>query len=739
MAEGKVGKNILITAAAILAVAVLTVCSILWVNKAGQAEKAARESEAASAAYAAALAESSAREAEAYEAADMAERAAAEIAAAEKETVGDSHGGEAALYSEFISGDGEIRRALSTLTRDEPDLVKNYRLKIDLKKMESVELPSGKGLRVRFSGRFDNPSKRDSAVIRINAREGSYEGRIYLADLRFDDDKKVDLSALSDEDLSDGHGGALRSIGLSSLKGEGCVVCDTLFDGKNDGDKVSIVVPLKGLDSSGFQTVYYDLYFEGEDPSFIFTTGCDFAGREETDPALDRINEAFALYRSKAAAGQETAEAEANVLSAIEDMKKELSRFPGTDPLVIRINEGLDRKAALITGENADTGEVTDNGESPEAGDSGAESTAAGDSGGGAKKAEKNESVPVTPAAGYASSGEEKGNGGALAAMILLSLLALVMIILLSVTGFSAIKKERDLETVRRVREDKDRLREEENRGLRKDLVRIENKKEEIRKRIVNAGNAASGPDTAALRSLTDRIESEIERAERLISEALKENGGRDSGGTGETASLREAGLVLKDLCRSGESLNDNIESIRAQLEETSGSVKDINMAATIISDVASETNLLSLNASIEAARAGESGRGFAVVAGEISRLAEQTERSVQEISDTVDKLNADFDKTNRLMQGLDSFAAGQKESLSVTRQKFGEAEEELKSRGENRDESREILNECRSELRALKELSAELQNELMELESAGARDESSALLQEISEELKSL
>ena len=76
---------------------------------------------------------------------------------------------------------------------------------------------------------------------------------------------------------------------------------------------------------------------------------------------------------------------------------------------------------------------------------------------------------------------------------------------------------------------------------------------------------------------------------------------------------------------------------------------KEIGNIITDIEDIASQTNLLSLNASIEAARAGEAGKGFAVVADQIGKLAADSAKSVVNTRDLIDKTLVEIEKGNTI------------------------------------------------------------------------------------------
>lgn len=128
---------------------------------------------------------------------------------------------------------------------------------------------------------------------------------------------------------------------------------------------------------------------------------------------------------------------------------------------------------------------------------------------------------------------------------------------------------------------------------------------------------------------------------------------------------------TMAELSDAVQRTTDAVARISKQIETTNESVDKIGNAATLIADIASQTSLLSLNASIESARAGEAGKGFAVVASEIQKLSAQSDSTASKIQEIITTLQDESRESLEVMRSTEVLVKEQLEKLTATKERF--------------------------------------------------------------------
>ena len=153
---------------------------------------------------------------------------------------------------------------------------------------------------------------------------------------------------------------------------------------------------------------------------------------------------------------------------------------------------------------------------------------------------------------------------------------------------------------------------------------------------------------------------SEVENASKSLADGATEQAGviEELNATIDTVvdmaedtakETQNASARVKASANKANEEKEKMNELLTEMEHITEISKEIGNIITDIEDIASQTNLLSLNASIEAARAGEAGKGFAVVADQIGKLAADSAKSAVNTRDLIDKTLVEIEKGNTI------------------------------------------------------------------------------------------
>jgi methyl-accepting chemotaxis protein len=203
---------------------------------------------------------------------------------------------------------------------------------------------------------------------------------------------------------------------------------------------------------------------------------------------------------------------------------------------------------------------------------------------------------------------------------------------------------------------------------------------------------------------------------------------------TNKTADVsRQCNADMRQLSNNVETSSRNISEFTSLLESLDESNKTISKLLESIKAIADQTNLLALNAAIEAARAGEHGRGFAVVADEVRQLANTSNQSAEEIQGEITKIT---EISNSVISKQQEVAEVMSNSVTIATETLNNltSMEDVASNGAS------LVNGLSSNFAALTDDAEQVKSNLLSsLENASSNNDSSALLQQLSDQIRLL
>ena len=163
-----------------------------------------------------------------------------------------------------------------------------------------------------------------------------------------------------------------------------------------------------------------------------------------------------------------------------------------------------------------------------------------------------------------------------------------------------------------------------------------------------------------------------------------------------QTTAVQDSSKIMNDKIKSmqdsSHKMDEGISAISKRIETVNTTVDKVSNIVSVIEEISSETNLLSLNASIEAARAGDAGKGFAVVAQEIRVLSDNTNTELENIKQIISSLVEECRYCVQASGTIVEDNAKQKEEIKAVLDEFSALDEQIQKTAEKADKIEELV-----------------------------------------------
>ncbi|MGN0483153.1 MAG: methyl-accepting chemotaxis protein [Lachnospiraceae bacterium] len=590
------------------------------------------------------------------------------------------------VYAKFFNEDKNLEESFDKMSQ-EADWIDGTWVKIEMSTMESVQIDGKKYRHYHYDAKIPSGAKRDYIVVRAGGNGPEYKGRIYFTNIIFDKDTKVDLSKLKESDLSLSYGNALHDMKVDMLGGEPSISYAGEYSGATqDWQEASIEIPVVEYPVQDYKRVSFDIYYEETKDLPLMQMAACLNEKYKFDEALEKINADFASYSMLVVEGSDTSETLKKLLADLQTALENVDLYTVDEEAVALGEKGFQTKldevnSILETDQQIQNLKIENNA--------------------------LNENL-TKATSDIKKSVEESGNlqkASMTRLIITVIVVGLVGVFILTVYVSRSVQYSirHFKDTLKEIEQGRMTVKADTKRGDEFDTIgrSLNHMTDTLTETLRSVGTVSrnvqqSGSSLKGMAENTNQISnqidlsvteiakgatdqandveqstSEITELGNLMDEMVGNIGELDATSSDMKHASDEAVHILEQLGNSNEKMTDGVHKIAQQIHATNESVQKIKEAITMISSIASQTNLLSLNASIEAARAGDAGKGFAVVATEISQLADQSDQSATSIDQIITRLTSDFEQTMKVMQEVELATKEQNEKLSETQHQF--------------------------------------------------------------------